>query len=139
MTPNDAIAGGYRMAKLLLHRMVDDLTPAEFGHQPVPGTNSPAWVVGHLAQTLRRTAGRMGAAGLPPLPAGPADRFNATKQPAGGRPTSATRPNCCGCSMSTRTRSETANYRTKKPGTLAGARLPDILTGPVHPFGSLAA
>lgn len=83
MTPNDAIAGGYRMAAALLHRMVDDLTPAEFGHQPVPGANSAAWVVGHLAQTLRRTAERMGAAGLPPLPAGPADRFNATKQSAG--------------------------------------------------------
>ena len=30
MAPNDLIAGGYRMAKALLHRMVDDLTPAEF-------------------------------------------------------------------------------------------------------------
>ena len=54
MTPNDLIAGGHRMARQLLHRMVDDLSPAEFRHQPVPGANSAAWVVGHLALTARR-------------------------------------------------------------------------------------
>src|ERR1700757_1691162 len=27
----------------------------------------------------------------------------------------------------------------KNPGSLAEARTPDLLTGPVHPFGSLAA
>jgi hypothetical protein len=83
MTPTDLIAAGHRMAKQLLHRMVDDLSPAEFGHQPVPGANSAAWVVGHLALTARRTAERAGATGLPDVPPGLADRLTVTKQPAG--------------------------------------------------------
>jgi hypothetical protein len=83
MTPNDLLAGGYRMAKVLVHRLTDDLTPDEFRHQPVPGANSAAWVVGHLALTLRRTAERLGATDLPPAPAGLADRFTQTRQPAG--------------------------------------------------------
>jgi hypothetical protein len=81
MTPNDLLAGGYRMAKVLLHRLTDDLTAAEFRHQPVPGANSAAWVVGHLAVTLRRTAERLGATDLPPAPANAA-AFAVTKQPA---------------------------------------------------------
>jgi hypothetical protein len=84
MTPTDLAAGGYRMAKLLLHRMTDDLTAAEFRHQPVPGANSAGWVVGHLAVTLRRTAERLGATDLPPAPANAAV-FAATKQPAGAQ------------------------------------------------------
>ncbi len=60
MTPNDTIAAGYRMAKALIHRMVDDLTPAEFMHQPCPGANSAAWIIGHLAITMRKTAIRLG-------------------------------------------------------------------------------
>ena len=83
MTPNDLIAGGHRMARQLLHRMVDDLSPAEFRHQPVPGANSAAWVVGHLALTARRTAERLGATDLPAVPPGLADRLTVTKQPAG--------------------------------------------------------
>jgi hypothetical protein len=83
MTPNELIAGGYRMAKGLLHRMVDDLTPAEFRHKPAPGANSAVWIVGHLAVTLRRTAERLGAADLPPVSAELAGRFAATRQPAG--------------------------------------------------------
>lgn len=81
MTANDALAAAYRQAKMLLHRMTDDLSADEFAAQPVPGANSPAWVVGHLAAVLSRTAGRVGA-GVPPLPAGFAERFAATKQPA---------------------------------------------------------
>src|ERR1700741_5231738 len=34
---------------------------------------------------------------------------------------------------------EVSDVRAKKPGFLAEARKPSILTGPVHPFGSLAA
>ena len=78
MTPNDLIAGGHRMARQLLHRMVDDLSPAEFRHQPVPGANSAAWVVGHLALTARRTAERLGATDLPAVPPGLADRLTVT-------------------------------------------------------------
>jgi hypothetical protein len=83
MTPNDLIAGGHRMAKHFLHRMVDDLSPAEFRHHPVPGANSAAWVVGHLALTARRTAERLGVTDLPAVPPGLADRLTVTKQPAG--------------------------------------------------------
>jgi hypothetical protein len=83
MTPNDVIAGGYRMTRALVHRMTDDLAPAEFFHQPVPGANSAAWVIGHLALTLRRTAERLGATDLPAAPPDLADRFGQTKKPAG--------------------------------------------------------
>src|SRR5438067_1709169 len=83
MTPNDLLAAGYRAAKLLIHRMIDDLTPAEFGHQPVAGANSAAWIIGHLAVTLRRTADRLGATGLPAIPDDVTARLATTKQPAG--------------------------------------------------------
>jgi hypothetical protein len=84
MTPTDLAAGGYRMAKLLIQRMTADLAPDEFRHQPVPGANSAAWVIGHLAVTLRRTAERLGATDLPPAPANAA-LFATTKQPAGAQ------------------------------------------------------
>jgi hypothetical protein len=83
VTPNDLISGSCRMAKFLLHRMVDDLTPAEFDHQPVPGANSAAWTVGHLAVTLRRVAERLGATGLPEVPPDLLAKLTTTKQAAG--------------------------------------------------------
>lgn len=82
MTPNDLLAGGCRMARQLVHRMIDDLTPKEMQHQPVPGANSAAWIVGHLALTLLRSAEQLGAAELPSPPAGLAERFIQTRQPA---------------------------------------------------------
>lgn len=82
MTPHDVIAGGYRMAGLLVRRMTDDLTADEFRHQPVPGANSAAWVVGHLALTLRRTAERLGATDLPAVAPDLAAKFAVTKKPA---------------------------------------------------------
>jgi hypothetical protein len=83
VTPNDLLASGYRMALQLLHRMVDDLTDAEFSHQPVPGANSAAWIVGHLGVVARRSADRLGATGLPVLTEEFIDRFSATRKPAG--------------------------------------------------------
>jgi hypothetical protein len=82
MTPHDVIAHGYRMAKALLHRMTDDLTPEEFRFQPCAGANSAAWIVGHLAATLHGTARRMGAADLPTVPADFAGRFLKTGKAA---------------------------------------------------------
>jgi uncharacterized damage-inducible protein DinB len=82
MTPSDLAAGGYRMAKLLVHRMVDDLSPAEFRRQPVPGANSAAWIVGHLAVTVRRTAERLGATDLPLLTEEFVARYSVTKKSA---------------------------------------------------------
>ena len=83
MSPNDLLASGHRMARQLLHRMVDDLTDAEFRHQPVPGANSAAWIVGHLGVIARRSADRLGATGLPELTEEFVAQFSATKQPAG--------------------------------------------------------
>lgn len=83
MAPNDLIAGGYRMAKALIHRMVDDLAPDEFRHQPCPGANTAEWVVGHLAVTLRRTAERLGANGLPVVAPEVVAELTQTGKPAG--------------------------------------------------------
>jgi uncharacterized damage-inducible protein DinB len=83
VTTHDLLAAGHRMGRDLIHRMCDDLTEAEFRHQPVPGANSAAWIVGHLAVVARRTAERLGATGLPPLTEEFVARFSQTKQPAG--------------------------------------------------------
>jgi hypothetical protein len=85
MTPHDLLAGGYRMGRQLVHMMVNDLTAEEFRHQPVPGANSPAWIVGHLAVTARRTAERLGATGLPELTEEFVGKFSVTKKPAGAQ------------------------------------------------------
>jgi len=85
MTPTELIAGGYRMARRMVHVMCDDLTPEEFRHQPVPGANSAAWVVGHLAVTARRTAERLGATDLPVLTEEFIGQYSATKTPAGAQ------------------------------------------------------
>lgn len=83
MTPQAVTAAGYRMAGQLIHRMTNDLAPADFHHQPAPGANSAAWVVGHLVVTLWRTAERLGATDLPALPPGLLDTFAQTGKPAG--------------------------------------------------------
>src|SRR5438034_7971699 len=82
MTPTDVIVAGCQMAKVMVHRMTADLTPAEWSHQPVPGANSPAWVVGHLASVYKRIAGQFGAADLPDIAANLAARLATTKKPA---------------------------------------------------------
>jgi hypothetical protein len=83
MTPNDLLASGYRMGRQLIHALVDDLPASEFQHQPVPGANCAAWIIGHLAITARRTAERLGATGLPELTEEFVGRFRATKKAAG--------------------------------------------------------
>lgn len=83
MTPHELLAAGYRMARQALRRMCDDLTPEEFRHQPCPGANSAAWIVGHLAVTARRTAERLGATELPVLTEEFVGHYSATKHPAG--------------------------------------------------------
>ncbi len=81
-TPNDVIAFALTASHARFHTFVDDLSPAEFERQPIPGVNSIAWMVGHLALTDRRILGLFGAA-LPPLPDGFEAPFKTTKQPAG--------------------------------------------------------
>ncbi len=83
MTTHELLGAAYRMGRQMVHRLCDDLTPEEFQHQPLPGLNSAAWIVGHLAVTARRTAERLGATGLPPLNEEYIGLFSATKRPAG--------------------------------------------------------
>ncbi|MFM8271576.1 MAG: DinB family protein [Gemmata sp.] len=73
MPPNWLLAAGCRMGRLLIRRKADDLTDDEFVFQPVPGANSAAWVVGHLAVTARREGGTARAL-----------RVTRARQPAGG-------------------------------------------------------
>lgn len=83
MTPNEVIAGSFRVGRNVLHRFVDDLSPEEFRHQPVAGVNSAGWIVGHLALVARRTAGRLGVTDLPAIDEEAAKAFATTKQAAG--------------------------------------------------------
>lgn len=83
-TPSDALAFVLEVSGKLFHRYFDDFKPEHFHHQPLPGVNSAAWVVGHLTLTDRRTlANRFGVTDLPPVPAGFEERFTATKAAAG--------------------------------------------------------
>ena len=80
-TVNDVIAFALIASQIRFHTFVDDLSPAEFAAQPVPGANSVAWMVGHLALTDRRVTGLLGGA-VPLLPDGFEAKFKTTKQPA---------------------------------------------------------
>ncbi|HET6573360.1 MAG TPA: DinB family protein, partial [Fimbriiglobus sp.] len=81
-SPKDAIAYALRTSKALFHRYLDDLKPQEFEHQPCPGGNTAAWIVGHLVRTDRRSLGWLGAADLPPVPDGFEERFTPTRAAA---------------------------------------------------------
>ncbi len=82
MTPNELLAAGYRMGRKMVHGFVDDLAADEFRHQPMPGANCAAWIVGHLAVVARRAASRLGATDLPALTEEFIGRFSATKTTA---------------------------------------------------------
>src|SRR5262245_38819766 len=81
MTANEVIASSLTASHGRFRTFVDDLSPAEFEAQPIPGVNSIAWMLGHLALTDRRIAGLLGGQ-LPPLPDGFEVPFKTTKQPA---------------------------------------------------------
>jgi uncharacterized damage-inducible protein DinB len=81
-SPNDLIAFSLKASQVRFHSYVDDLKPAEFEAQPIPGVNSVAWMLGHLALTDRRIIGLFGAE-VPTLPDGFEAKFKTTKQPAG--------------------------------------------------------
>jgi hypothetical protein len=82
VTPNDLLVAGYRMAGQLIHRMTDDLSPADFYHVPMPGVNCAAWVIGHLAITLRKTAERLDAT-VPMMSVEFVNKFRPTGMAAG--------------------------------------------------------
>ena len=82
-TPTEAIAYSLSVSKFMTHRFIDDLKPAEFEHQPCPGANCVAWILGHLTLTDRRSLAWLDATDLPPLPAGFEERFKTTRTTAG--------------------------------------------------------
>ena len=55
------------MGRQMVHGLCDDMTEEEFHHQPLPGANSAAWIVGPFAVTARRTAERHRPTDLPLL------------------------------------------------------------------------
>ncbi|MDB5301025.1 MAG: DinB superfamily protein [Phycisphaerales bacterium] len=69
-----AIVSALANSQFMLDRFIADLTPAEYLHRPTPKANCPAWTVGHLILTDRRTAARFGAE-MPGLPEGFEQRF----------------------------------------------------------------
>lgn len=81
-TAQEMISHSLRAACLMAHRFLDDLKPAEFLHQPCPGANCAAWIVGHLARTAHRQLQFLKATDIPPLPAGFDEKFAATKAAA---------------------------------------------------------
>jgi uncharacterized damage-inducible protein DinB len=59
----------------MLNGFLNDLSPSDYLHRPVPKANCAAWIVGHLALTDRRILGRLGIKDLPELPADFETRF----------------------------------------------------------------
>jgi hypothetical protein len=78
----EAMVFALKKSHLMMHRFVDDLKPHEFEHQPVPGVNCVAWILGHLTLTDRRHLTWLGVTDLPPLPAGFEERFKTTRTTA---------------------------------------------------------
>jgi len=83
MSPNPLLAHAYTTARKLVHLMVDDLTEDEWLHQPVPGSNCAAWIVGHLTLITRGALLRNRVHGLPDFPADLKAKVTATSQIAG--------------------------------------------------------
>jgi hypothetical protein len=82
MTSIELLVSGYRMGHKMVQILCEDLTEAEFHYQPVPGANSAAWIVGHLAVTARRTAERLGSNDLPVLSEEFVGKYSQTKKMA---------------------------------------------------------
>lgn len=80
---NEMMVYGLVTTKKMVHSMVDELKPQEWEFQPVPGANSAAWIVGHLASVDRRSLGRLGVTNLPEVPTGFEERFAFTRAKAG--------------------------------------------------------
>ena len=81
-TPNEAIAYSLTASAKLFHRYVDDLKPSDFEHQPSPGVNCAAWIIGHLTLTDLRSLIGLGVTDLPSLPEGFEAKFATTKASA---------------------------------------------------------
>ena len=76
-TPADVLVHNLTFTKNLLVRYVQDLSPEEYLHRPVPAANCVAWLLGHLTLVDRRTIGAcFGAENLPALPEGFEKQFS---------------------------------------------------------------
>ena len=82
MTRNEVVARFLTANRGMVARYLGDLKPSDFDHQPLPGVNSPAWVLGHLVLVERKAIGLLGGK-LDPLPEGFEARFATTGKPAG--------------------------------------------------------
>ena len=69
-TINDLLIFGINASKRMLNNLTADLKAGEWEHRAVPGSNCPAWLVGHLIMTDRWALGIAGVTDLPELPAG---------------------------------------------------------------------
>ncbi len=78
-TVNDAIVYSLDISRKLFDRYLADLKPADFDHHVAPGTNSAAWIAGHLVLTDRRALGALGVTDLPALPEGFDAQFPVTR------------------------------------------------------------
>ncbi|MGC4030751.1 MAG: DinB family protein [Tepidisphaeraceae bacterium] len=68
MTPNEMTLAGLTRSSWILHQLLDDLTSAEWLTSAVPGSNSIAWTVAHLAAVEWNALKTMGVAARPELP-----------------------------------------------------------------------
>lgn len=75
----EAMAFALTKSHLLMHRFIDDLKPHEFEHQPFPGVNCVAWILGHLTLVDRRQLTWLGVTDLPAIPDGFEERFKTTR------------------------------------------------------------
>ena len=76
---NDMIVYSLEVSRKLFDRYFGDLKPADFDHHAAPGTNSAAWVAGHLVLTDRMALAALGVTDLPPLPDGFDAQFPVTR------------------------------------------------------------
>jgi hypothetical protein len=74
-TIQDAIIYSIKSAQMTVDAMTADLKRAEWEHRAVPGSNCPAWLIGHLILVDRRALEWAGVTDLPELPAGFEARF----------------------------------------------------------------
>ena len=76
-TPAQVIVHSLTASKNLLVRYVQDLSPPEYLHRPVPAANCVAWLLGHLTLSdWRATSAVFGGENLPALPEGFDKRFS---------------------------------------------------------------
>ena len=88
MNVKDALKQNLQFSQHLIGMLLADLTDEELRSRPVPGANTVAWQIGHLAATEPRMAASIPGAQYPDLPEalkahGKANR-DGNPEPAGG-------------------------------------------------------